>query len=117
VKSASEVVNRFAEFNGIGQKISTMAVNILMKNFKIPFEDKRGIDVSTDSQVMKVMTKLGFIDNDKQREKAIKVARQMNPDYPGVIDLTLWQIGRDYCHGSNPDCKNCIVKYYCINKK
>jgi uncharacterized HhH-GPD family protein len=113
VDSASEVVNRFAEFSGIGQKISTMAVNILMKNYKIPFKDKSGIDVSTDSQVMKVMTRLGLIENENQREKAVKVARNMNPDYPGIIDLTLWEIGRNTCHGSNPDCKNCIVNKYC----
>ncbi len=111
--SSKDVVERFEQFYGVGQKISTMAANILVRDLKVPFKDKSGIDISTDIQVMKVFTRLGLITNQHAKEEAIMMGRTINPEYPGIIDFATWEIGRNYCHNNNPTCPNCYMQKVC----
>ncbi len=110
--SASTVIKRFSEFRGIGQKISTMAVNILARNLKVIFKDLRGIDVSVDVHVKRVMQRLSLVNTD-DCNVIINKARHLNPDYPGIIDLSLWEIGKNYCHTENPECNICFMNHIC----
>src|SRR5271157_1713520 len=48
-----DVIDRFVHFSGVGQKISTMAVNILVREFKVPLKNVHEIDISVDSQIKK----------------------------------------------------------------
>lgn len=107
------VVKRFKEFYGVGNKISTMAVNILYRDFKIKFDDLRGIDISPDSQVLKVFKRIGLIEDQENTYEVIQKAREMNPKFPGIFDVTTWEIGRKYCHTQNPNCDDCPLKNYC----
>jgi len=111
-KSAS-VVRRFLQFPGIGIKISTMATNILARDFKIPFQDYLCIDISPDVHVKRTFTRLGLIDKNANNDELIYCARELNPEYPGIFDLSAWQIGRTYCHPKNPECDNCYLEKYC----
>jgi endonuclease III len=115
--SSAEVVKRFREFKGVGQKISTMAANILTRDFKIPFSDYKAIDISLDKHVMHVMGKLGFVQHDEDPElfkaNIVLKARELYPDYPGIFDLTCFKVGREYCKNSNPNCKECILNRIC----
>ena len=113
--SSQVVVNRFRKFYGCGQKISTMATNILARDLFVPFSDYKAIDVSADVHVVRVMKRMGLIEKE-ERSPAIEKAKKMNPEYPGVFDHSCWEIGRKYCHASNPDCSNCIVKGECEKK-
>ena len=52
-------------------------------------------------------------------DKIIYKAREMCPEFPGIIDYSLWEIGRKWCRPNDPECKNCIVTSECpmiINK-
>ena len=40
-------------------------------------------------------------------EEVVRAARTLNPDFPGVFDLSLWRIGRTVCRPANPRCGNC----------
>ena len=59
--SSSAVVYNFLEFKGSGVKISTMAANILARQFRIPFSDYYSIDISTDVHIIRVMKRMGFV--------------------------------------------------------
>ncbi len=111
--SSASVVYRFLQFDGVGIKIATMAANILARQFKIPFSDFYSIDVSPDVHVRRVMYRLGLVDEDADNDKIIYKAREMCPEFPGIIDYSLWEIGRTWCRPSEPDCKNCIVACEC----
>ena len=115
--SSASVVYRFLQFEGVGIKIATMAANILARQFKIPFSDFYSIDVSPDVHVKRVMSRLGLVTDDADNDKIIYKAREMCPEFPGIIDFSLWEIGRKWCRPNNPDCDNCIVNSECPFKQ
>ena len=111
--SSATVVYRFLEFKGVGIKIATMAANILARQFKIEFKDHYSIDVSPDVHVKRVLIRMGHLNNDATVDQIIYKARELNPEFPGIIDFSLWNIGRNYCYAKNPDCGNCTIKSEC----
>lgn len=111
--SSASVVYRFLEFNGSGIKISTMAANILARQFKIPFSDYYSIDISPDVHIKRVMKRIGYVPESAENDMIIYKARELNPDFPGIIDFSCWEIGRNWCKPNNPDCSNCIIKKDC----
>lgn len=111
-KSAT-IVRRFLEFKGIGVKISTMAVNILSRDFKIPMQDRICIDISPDRQVKKVFYKIGLISKDASNDELIYCARELYPEYPGIFDLSAWEIGRQWCKTEKPNCNECYLDKFC----
>lgn len=111
--SSATVVYRFLEFKGIGIKIATMATNILARNFKIEMSDYYSIDISPDRHVIRVIKRLGYVDEDATRDQIIYKAREINPEFPGIIDLACFKIGREYCHPQNPNCASCPLNKEC----
>jgi len=114
-KSAT-IVRRFLEFHGVGIKIATMAVNILARDFKVLMNDYICIDISPDVHVKRVFKRLGLISQDANNEELIYCARELNPEYPGVFDLSCWEIGRKWCHPKNPICQDCHLSEFCPKK-
>ena len=113
---SNKVVKRFRDFSGVGEKISTMAANILYRDFKIPFDNLKGIDISPDSQVRKVFYRLGLINDADNTSEIIQAARKLNPSFPGIFDVTTWEIGRRFCDNTYPHCDLCPLDNYCIKK-
>jgi endonuclease III len=111
--SSSAVVYKFLEFKGSGIKISTMAVNILARQFRVPFSDFYSIDISPDVHIIRVMKRMGFVPNGANNDMIIYKARELNPEFPGIIDFSCWEIGRTWCKPKNPKCYECIVKDAC----
>ncbi len=111
--SSAKVVYEFLQFKGSGVKISTMAANILARDFHVPFSDYCSIDISTDVHIMRIMRRTGLIEAGGNRDCAIYKARELCPDFPGVIDYTCWEVGKKWCKPKNPDCTNCIISNAC----
>ena len=111
--SSATVVLRFLDFRGCGIKIATMATNILARQFKIQFSDYFSIDVSPDIHVKRVMHRVGLISERDDINEIIYKAREINPEFPGIIDSPLWEIGRTYCHETKPNCKDCKLYSVC----
>lgn len=111
--SSSSVVYRFLEFKGSGIKISTMAANILARQFRVPFSDYYSIDISPDVHIIRVMKRMGFVPADATNDMIIYKARELNPEFPGIIDFSCWEIGRTWCKPSYPKCEKCIVGEDC----
>ena len=111
--SSSSVVYRFLEFKGSGVKISTMAANILARQFRVPFSDYYSIDISPDVHILRVMKRMGFVPENANNDMVIYKARELNPEFPGIIDFSCWEIGRNWCKPRKPICGDCIVKDEC----
>jgi len=88
------VVRRFLEFRGVVGKIATMATNILARDFKIPMCDHSSIDISPDIQVRKFFVANGLLNATAKKEELIYRARELCPEYPGLLDLASWEGGR-----------------------
>ena len=111
--SSAEVVHRFREFHGVGPKIATMAVNILAREFKVPFSDYYSIDISADVHIQRVFSRLGLCPKDATPEQLVYKAKELHPDFPGMMDSPCWEIGRNWCKPRNPVCSECYVKDLC----
>lgn len=110
---SATIVRRFLEFKGVGVKIATMATNILSREFKIPMQDRICIEISPDVQVKRVFARLGFIPPQATNDQLIYAAREMHPEYPGIFDLSAWEIGRKWCRPKSPICADCYLNEWC----
>ncbi len=113
--SSAAVVSRFLEFEGCGIKIATMATNLLHRAFGVHYSDYSSVDISPDVHIMRVMNRLGIIPDEKKDDRTLAIykAREINPQYPGVIDGLFWNVGRNHCHPSNPSCQECVFTEVC----
>ncbi|MGI6649890.1 MAG: iron-sulfur cluster loop [Bacillota bacterium] len=112
--SSAAVVYRFLQFDGVGIKIATMATNILARQFKVPFSDYYSIDISPDVHILRVLRRSGLVDKDASIDSIIYKARELCPEFPGIIDFSCWEIGRKWCRPRNPNCEECIIEKECL---
>lgn len=115
--SSAEAVYRFLEFDGVGPKIGNMGVNILAREFKIPFGDYYSIDISADVHIKRVFARLGLCAADATPEQVIYKAKALHPEYPGLMDLPCWEIGKNWCKPREPKCASCFMKDICPSSK
>jgi len=112
-----DVVLRYMDFKGCGFKIANMAPNILFRYFGIEFADYSFFDIAPDVHTMRVFQRLGltpFVDNaDIARIYIIAKARELNPDFPGIVDGLCWEVGRDFCNPRDPKCEKCPFGAFC----
>ncbi len=113
--SSGEIICRFLEFEGIGKKIAAMATKILRITFGTKMSSYSAIDVAIDVHVKRVFYRLGLIPKE-DGDMAIYTARDLNPEFPGILDTPVWHIGREWCKAQNPDCKTCPMNKLCIKQ-
>ena len=71
------------------------------------------IDVSPDRHVIRVFKRSGVVRAEATKEEIIWKAKELNPSYPGVFDISTFNAGKDYCKPTNPNCKECILSTTC----
>ena len=111
--SSATVVYRFLQFDGVGRKIATMAANILYRQYGVEFSDCHSIDVSPDVHVIRLFERAEIVKKGASKDEIIYRARDLCPEYPGVVDAACWRIGRNFCRPTNPDCVRCPVEEHC----
>lgn len=111
--SSAAVVYRFLEFQGIGPKVATMATNILARQFKVPMSDYFSIDISVDTHVRRVLRRMGLVPSEASNDQIIYAARAISPEFPGLLDFPVWEIGREWCKARRPNCDGCYVEQLC----
>jgi endonuclease III len=79
--------------------------------------DKYSIDVSVDVQVRRTFERLRLIRKGASNDELIYAARELNPTYPGVVDLSAWEIGRNWCRPRVVECEKCYMQEYCPTAK
>jgi endonuclease III len=110
--STKEAEARFRAFKGAGQKISSMAVNILKSCYGIVFDDDC-VDISPDTHVITVFKRYGLVPQSASKKNIIERARELNPEYPGVLDHVCYEVGVNFCRARNPDCEDCPLESHC----
>lgn len=111
--SSAIVVYRFLQFDGVGPKIAFMAANILAREMKILMSDYFSIDISADVHVRRVFSRLELCPPDSSVEQVIYKARSLYPQFPGMMDLPSWEIGRNWCKPRRPRCIECYMNDVC----
>jgi len=111
--SSRNLVHRFLEFYGVGPKIASMAANILYRDLRVELSDCSSIDISADVQVARVYSRMGFVPENAPVEVVIYRAQEMYPEYPGIYDLILWDLGRTKCRPQNATCTTCEWAVHC----
>lgn len=109
--SAKETREKLKEFKGIGQKKANMALRILSRVFKIPFENLEVVDVPYDIHVRRVFLRAGLAKKDTINT-ITEAARVVYPKEPSRLDV-VWHIGRNFCHSRNPACVPCPLRKVC----
>ncbi len=111
--SSAAVVYRFLQFKGAGIKIATMATNILVREYHIELSDYYSIDISPDVQVKRIFYRMGLVENEEDVSSIVYKARELYPEFPGIIDVACWEIGRTYCNPTTPNCNECPLNHCC----
>ena len=110
---SGELVYRFLEFRGVGPKVANRAANILARQFRIPLADYYSIDISADTHVKRVFTRLGLVPKSAPAEHFVFKARALHPEFPGVLNLPGWEIGSNWCKQRVPLCQGCYMNDLC----
>jgi len=112
-----EITRRLQEFSGIAQKKGTMTPNILYRDLGwIDGNNLDEIDVSYDRHIRRIFLRTG-LSNKGSLNRIVNAARELNPSYPGALDLPAWRIGRDYCDNRNPNCNQCPLTQKCSEER
>jgi endonuclease-3 len=92
-----------------------MVVNLLARLGEIELEpdDYAATDVKPDVHIRRVFERLGFCGKGPTEQDAVEAARRLHPEYPGQIDKPTWNIGRTWCHASEPACTQCPLGDVC----
>jgi uncharacterized HhH-GPD family protein len=110
--TATDLRRRLEAFPGIGQKKAAMAAEILARDLGILLRDMSGNDVAYDVHVRRVFLRTGLAQRDEVNHM-VAVARALNPDRPGALDLPAWDVGRRWCRPVNPACRECPLNRAC----
>jgi endonuclease III len=106
-----EVIRKFREFRGVGQKISCALAYGLLRNYSVRFKGLEKLDVPADRHVTRVFLRTGLV-GEKKSNVVIKKARELNPNNPADLDVA-YNIGKSFCHEKEPECNKCPLYNYC----
>ena len=113
-KAPREVVRILQQVWGVGPGIAHMTVRILVDEFRYDPGPKglQQIDVKPDRQLVRVFHRTGLI-RERNENASVKVARELHPEFPGLLDWPAWEIGRSWCDENDPACAHCPLGAVC----
>jgi len=113
-KEPSNVVQTLEQIWGVGHGIAHMIVRILVDEFGYSPgpEGLRQIDLKPDTHIIRVFCRTGLTRN-RSGKACVEAARQLYPEFPGLLDWPAWEIGRTWCHEHNPECVKCPLYNIC----
>ena len=116
-KQPHEVTQTLESIWGVGSGIAHMIVRILVDEYGYDPgpEGLRQIDIKPDVHVIRVFYRAGLVSGRSARA-CVEIARQLHPEFPGLLDWPAWEIGRTWCHERNPDCSMCPLHGTCLKR-
>ena len=111
-KDVREVKRRFKEFHGIGEQLASMAVMILVRDYGKLGGPKSFSHLvpKEDVHTKRVFRRAGLTEG---KQTVVDAARELNPDFPAILDEPAWIIGQKYCFKSSPNCEQCPITEVC----
>ncbi|MGO8787680.1 MAG: hypothetical protein ACLQVL_09910 [Terriglobia bacterium] len=98
---------------GAGDQISRMIVGALRDCGQIKGDSS---DVKADVHLRRVLGRA--VDGEEiaaaNAAKVTELTRQLNPADPWQLDWPLWNVGKNYCRPTKPDCPKCYLRPYCV---
>ena len=64
-------------------------------------------------EAVRGFVRLGLVSPNATIDEVIYRARSLYPDFPGLLDLPAWDIGRKWCRPGLPLCGNCYMQQVC----
>jgi len=55
----------------------------------------------------------GLMVHDTSVEQVIYKAKALHPEFPGMMDMPCWEIGRNWCKPRAPECAGCYMRDLC----
>jgi len=98
--------------------LAKMAVRILVKDYGFigGIKNKKYLDIKADVHVTRVFKRSGLVDKDANMEDVVQAARKWSPKDPSILDTAAWNIGREWCYATKPNCRGCPIKLWCLRK-
>lgn len=138
--SAKVIYNNLMELAQIGEKKARMlsrdfAVSVNYEGelepatWTLPFkrkwrnqghsrlEDMEKIGIPPDVHAKRVVKRLENKKNDINLKQLDQFGLKVYPEFPALLDLLLWPVGRNFCHETNPRCGGCLLKEICQLEK
>ena len=110
-ESAAEVVRRFDEFEGIGQKISRLMGRVLVEYLGVTLVNWQELDIAVDRHVARVFLRTGLVTRSPGTypvselvEEVTAKARALYPQFPGALDEPAVAVGMEWCTAEKAYC-------------
>jgi uncharacterized HhH-GPD family protein len=110
-ESAAEVVSRFDEFEGIGQKISRLMGRVLVEYMGVTLVNWQELDIAVDRHVARVFLRTGLVTRSPGTypvselvEEVTARARALYPQFPGALDGPAVTVGMEWCTAEKAYC-------------
>lgn len=120
--SVRELQGRLARFPGLGPKLRSMAIRLLVDRFGRRFTGWSDADVAVDRHVARVFLRTGLVAPPpgarsvtvaQIHDVVVAAARRVSPSYPAALDFPAFDVGRRWCKASTPDCGSCPLRTAC----
>ena len=72
---------------------------------------------SADIYGHRIFSRLGLCAADVTVEQVIFKAKALHPEFPGMMDLPCWEIGRNWCKSRGPEGDECYMPDLCPTTK
>src|SRR3569623_366728 len=110
----AQIYDRMLEFPGIGDALAKMAQFILVRNYGAAGgrSNQHLMSIKPDILVRRVLFRTG-IATSENIATSIKEIASISLKRPADFDAALWDIGREYCFKTRPNCDECPLSSVC----
>lgn len=123
--SIVELKRRLSALPGMGPKLTSMTIRILVEHRGRTFVDWQKADVAVDRHVARVFLRTGLVGDSKKKvysvselhDDVIRAAREAYPRYPAALDYPAFEVGRSYCRAETPSCSACPLREACPQER
>jgi endonuclease III len=63
--------------------------------------------------IRRVFGRLGLCPTDATPEQVVYKAKALYPEFPGLMDLPCWEIGKKWCKAGGQQCAACYMNDLC----